>query len=228
MGIQKEEYVPIADALLRSLSRDIDLFESTNHLFNASYLSAMQNKTNDVRAKETGDALLVQQKQATQDLYLLGNDLNKPMKLLNLVLNKADIKTTSASDVLRKIKRRNFEGALQSLKSLKDVVTSQSDLLISNGMKADTVTLLENSFAAITSKSNEQTSLQQQRKAFTSENKRLYKELYTYISEVARLGKIIFQREQKASEYTIENLIAMVHSAKGNNGGNTSQEKNPS
>jgi hypothetical protein len=44
------------------------------------------------------------------------------------------------------------------------VVTSQSDVLISNGMKADTVTVLENAFAAITAKSNEQTSLQQQEK----------------------------------------------------------------
>ncbi|MFY7847396.1 hypothetical protein [Chryseobacterium gambrini] len=108
------------------------------------------------------------------------------------------------------------------------MVTSQSDVLISNGMKADTVTVLENAFAAITAKSNEQTSFQQQRKAFTSENKGLYKELYTYISEVAKLGKIIFQGEQKASEYTLENLIAMVHSSKGNNGGNPAQEKKPS
>ncbi|MCF2220375.1 hypothetical protein H9Q08_13825 [Chryseobacterium sp. PS-8] len=228
MGIQKEEYVPIADTLLRSLARDIDRFESANHLFNSAYLAAMQEKTDAVRAKETGDALLVQQKQATQDLYVLGNELNKPMKLLDLVVKKANVKTTLPSDVLKKIKNRNFEGTLLTLKALKDVVTSQSDVLISNGMKADTVTVLENAFAAITAKSNEQTSLQQQRKAFTSENKGLYKELYTYISEVAKLGKIIFQGEQKASEYTLENLIAMVHSSKGNSGGNPPQEKKPS
>jgi len=228
MGIQKEEYVPIVDTLLRSLARDIENFESANHLFNSAYLTAMQNKTDQVRAKETGDALLVQQKQATQDLYVLGNELNKPMKLLDLVVKKANVKTTLPSDVLKKIKNRNFEGALLALKALKDVVTSQSDVLISNGMKADTVTVLENAFAAITAKSNEQTSFQQQRKAFTSENKGLYKELYTYISEVAKLGKIIFQGEQKASEYTLENLIAMVHSSKGNSGGNPAQEKKPS
>ena len=58
MGIQKEEYVPIADALLRSLTRDLDIFQSENHLFNSAYLSAMQNKTDEVRAKETGDACL--------------------------------------------------------------------------------------------------------------------------------------------------------------------------
>ncbi len=63
MGILKEEYVPIADALLTSLARDLAIFEAENHLFNASYLSAMQSKTDEVRAKETGDALLIQQKQ---------------------------------------------------------------------------------------------------------------------------------------------------------------------
>ncbi len=224
MGIQKEEYVPIADALLRSLTRDLNLFEAENHLFNAAYLSAMQNKTDEVRAKETGDALLVQQKQTTQDLYVLGNELNKPIKLLNLVLSKANVKTTLASDILKKIRKRNFEGTLQSLKSLKQVVSAQSALLIANGMKADTETMLENAFNNITVKSNEQTGFQQQRKAFTSANKNLYKELYVYISDVAKLGKIIFQGEQKASEYTIDNLIAMVHVTRGNNGESSKKE----
>ena len=52
MGILKEEYVQIADALLTSLARDLAIFEAENHLFNASYLSAMQSKTDEVRAKE--------------------------------------------------------------------------------------------------------------------------------------------------------------------------------
>jgi hypothetical protein len=92
MGILKEEYVPIADALLISLARDLAIFEAENHLFNAAYLSAMQSKTDEVRAKETGDALLIQQKQTTKELYTLGKELSKPMKLLNLVFDKAGIK----------------------------------------------------------------------------------------------------------------------------------------
>jgi hypothetical protein len=218
MGILKEEYVPISDALLISLTRDLDFFEIENHLFNSDYLSAMQTKTDEVRAKENGDAILIKQKQTTQELYILGNELNKPMKLLNLVFAKADLKTSLASDVLKKIRKRNFEGTLQTLKSLKEVVIENSDLLISKGMKANTVTMLENSFSTITSKSNEQTGYQQQRKAFTSANKGLYKELYVYISEVAKLGKIIFQGEQKASEYTIDDLIALVHSSQKKSG----------
>ncbi|MFP3591551.1 hypothetical protein [Chryseobacterium sp. SIMBA_038] len=223
MGILKEEYVPIADALLNGFSRDLNLFKAENHLFNAGYLASMQNKTNELRAKETGDAVLAQQKLATQELYRLGNELNKPMKLLNLVFDKAGVKTSLASDVLKKVKKRNFEGVLQSLKSLKEIVTSQSALLTTNGMKADTETTLQNAFDAITAKSNEQTDFQQQRKAFTSANKGLYKELYIYIGEVARLGKIIFQGEQKASEYTLDNLIAMVNSSRSTPG-NTQQK----
>ncbi|MCY0968859.1 hypothetical protein [Chryseobacterium wangxinyae] len=213
MGILKEEYVPIADALLVSITRDLDIFENENHLFNSDYLSAMQAKTDEVRAKETGDAILIKQKQTTQELYILGNELNKPMKLLNLVFDKSCLKTSLASDVLKKIRKRNFEGTLQTLKSLKDVVAENSVLLISKGMKADTISMLENSYNTITSASNAQTGYQQQRKAFTSANKGLYKELYVYISEVAKLGKIIFQGEQKASEYTIDDLFLLVHSS---------------
>ena len=135
------------------------------------------------------------------------------MKLLNLVFDKAGIKTSLAGDVLKKIRKRNFEGTLMTLKSLTEVVGENSATLIANGMKANTTVLLENSFNAITLKSNEQTNFQQQRKAFTSVNKGLYVELYAYISDVAKLGKIIFQGEQKASEYTIDNLIALVNSS---------------
>lgn len=226
MGILKEEYVPIADALLASLSRDLDFFETENHLFNAAYLAAMQSKTDELRAKETGNAVLVQQKQTTQELYILGKDLNKPMKLLNLVLEKANIKTSLATDVLKKIRKRNFEGALMAIKSLKEVIMANSSLLIANGMKQDMIATLENAFTDITAKSNEQTSFQQQRKTFTSANKNLYNELYEYVSEVARLGKIIFQGEQKASEYTIDHLIAMVNVSRGGNKNNVSEEEN--
>ncbi|WP_027381218.1 hypothetical protein [Chryseobacterium daeguense] len=226
MGILKEEYVPIADALLTSLARDLNLFEAENHLYNASFLAAMQNKTNELRAKETGDALLTRQKKTTQELYTLGNDLTKPMKLLNVVFDKAGIKNSLPSDILKKVKKRNFEGVLLNLKALKEIVSSQATLLTSCGMKPNTETVLQNSFDTITAKSNEQSSYQQQRKAFTSTNKGLYKELYVYISEVARLGKIIFQGEQKASEYTIDSLIAMVNSSKKSKSGDEPQAKN--
>lgn len=225
MGILKEEYVPIADALLTSLARDLAIFEAENHLFNASYLSAMQSKTDEVRAKETGDALLIQQKQTTKELYTLGKELSKPMKLLNLVFDKAGIKNSLTSEVLKKVNKRNFEGVLMGLKSLKDVVAANNTLLTSYGMKADTETVLQNAFDAITTKSNEQSSYQQQRKAFTSANKGIYRELYAYIGDVARLGKIIFQGEQKASEYTLDNLIAMVNSSRKNKSIDDTQNK---
>ncbi|WP_042722601.1 hypothetical protein [Flavobacterium sp. B17] len=215
MKLQKEEYVPMADVLLRSLARDLSVFEAENHLFNSGYLQAMQSKTDEVRAKEAADLVLVQQKQSTEDLYILGNQLSKPLKILNMVIKKANVKTSLATDVLNKIKKRNFEGALMSLNSLKQIVSAQSALLQAKGMKADMLTTLEDAFTAITAKSNEQTAFQQQRKAFTSTNNHLYKELYQYISEVAQLGKIIFSGEQKASEYTIDRILAMLHSSKG-------------
>ena len=219
MKLQQEEYVPVADVLLRSFSRDLSVFEAENHLFNSDYLQAMQEKADEVRAKESSDLVLVQQKQCTADLYILGDQLGKPLKILNLVFKKAKVKTPVATDVLDQIRKRNFEGALMSLNSLKQIVSAQSALLQDHGMKADLLSTLEEAFTAMTVKSNEQTAFQQQRKAFTSANKRLYKELYSYISDVARLGKVIFSGEQKASEYTIDHILMMLHVSKGR--GNT-------
>ncbi|MEC3874438.1 hypothetical protein [Chryseobacterium salviniae] len=87
----------------------------------------MQNKTNEVRAKETGDAVLLLQKKTTQEL------------------------------------------------SLKYVIASRSAFFLSSGMKPDTEIFIQNTFDAITARSNEQSAHQQQRKAFTSANKGLIK-----------------------------------------------------
>lgn len=225
MKLQQEEYVPMADVLLRSFSRDLSVFEAENHLFNSEYLQAMQNKTDEVRAKESSDLVLVQQKQCTSDLYILGDQVGKPLRILNVVLKKANVKTPLATDVRNKIKKRNFEGALLSLASLRQIVSAQSALLQANGMKADVPAILEEAFTAMTAKSNEQTAFQQQRKAFTSTNKKLYKELYKYISEVAGLGKIIFSGEQKASEYTIDHILAMLHVSRGGSSSSSSPEE---
>lgn len=221
MKIQKEEYVPVASAILRSFSRDLPLFEAENHLYNAQYLDAMRSKTEELRAAESADLLLIRQKKVTQELYALGRNLLSPLKLLNLVLNKAGISTKLASDVMTDLNKRNFEGALSSLESLRQVVSAHNALMISKGMKATAPATLENAITAITEKSTEQTAYQQQRKGFTADHKVLYKELYLYITEVAKLGKIIFEGQQKKDEYTISKLLALMHVPSGGNGNDT-------
>lgn len=67
MGILKA-YASIAGVL--NNFRDLNLSEAENHLYNAAYLSAVQNKTNEVQAKETGDSVLLLQKKNNSGTFL--------------------------------------------------------------------------------------------------------------------------------------------------------------
>ncbi len=124
------------------------------------------------------------------------------------------VDTPICSELLKLIKKRNFEGALVKIKALQDVIAANATVLTTNGMKADLPIILQTAHAAITTKSNLQTDLIKQRKSFTNTNKGVYKELYAYITDVCKLGKIIFQGTPKAEEYTIEKILQKMHVTK--------------
>jgi hypothetical protein len=211
MNAKKEEYVPLADAIVIRLEADQVSFKAANHLYDAAYITKMKAKTNEVRQKEAADVLLIKQKEVTKALYLLSDELTIPIKLFSIVLTKAKIETPLCSEIIKLIKNRNAEGLLTKIKALQDVITANKTVLTASGMKADLPTILQTAHTAITTKSNLQTDIIKQRKAFANTNKAVYKELYTYIAEVCKLGKIIYQGTQKAEEYTIEKIIKKMH-----------------
>jgi hypothetical protein len=215
MRTKKEEYVPLADAVLIRLATDQPDFEAANHLYNTAYVAAMQAKTDEVRQKEAADVLLIEQKAVTKSLYLWSDDLNMPIKLFSIVLTKAAIETPLCSEVLKLIKKRNAEGLLTKIKAIQDVIAAHTNALTANGMKPDLPNFLQTAHTEITAKSNLQTDLIKQRKAYTNANKVVYKELYNYVGEVCKIGKIIYQGTQKAEEYTIDKMIQKMHATGG-------------
>ena len=75
MYIKQEEYLPLAKDLMASFNRDLTDFENEDHNYSQTYKDAFQAKITEVEQKEASNTALVQQKQITQDLYFLGENL---------------------------------------------------------------------------------------------------------------------------------------------------------
>lgn len=211
MSIRNEEYAPVAEGLIKSFKRDLNDFENVNTTFNNDYLSNFNNKINEVRQKESTDVLLVKQKDITQKLYNLSNDFRKTLNVLSFIFDKANVQSKLPSEILKLINKRNFEGTIDKLHNLKEVVDDNNDNLTTNGLTQATTTAISTMYEVLAKLTSEQTEVQKKRKLFTNNNKKLYKELYVYIADISKMGKIIFKNEKVADEYTIDKLVASMH-----------------
>lgn len=214
MYIKHEEYLPLAKDLMASFSRDLADFTDEDHNYTQTYADDFQAKITETEQKETSNTALVQQKQITQDLYLLGENLKKPLKSLRIRIERAGIPTKLTVQVLKDIKNRNFEGVSAKLADLISLVNNNSAILQTKGMKNTLPQDLQDAQTAIAAKADEQTQLMKKVAGIADTNKVLYEELYQYISEICEDGKLIYEGEQKADEYTIKKMLAKLHANK--------------
>lgn len=218
MNVKQEEYLPLAKDLYQSFQRDFNDFMAEDHNYTQSYKDLFNAKILEVEQSEYSDSTLIQQKQATRELYLLGDQLRLPLKKLHLRIQRAEVPTNLASEISKDIRTRNFEGVADKLQRLIQILSDNASKMQNAGMKNDVVTLLQDARVEIAGKANDQTQLIKKVSGGVDNNRNLYKELYTFVSHICEDGKLMYEGTQKADEYTIKKMIARLHknAAKGN------------
>jgi hypothetical protein len=220
MRLKQEEIVPVADMLIASFERDQAEMEAENSFYSVAFLNQFKTTTDNVRKLEAADVLLTKQKTVTKELYLLADNLYQPLKLFNIVVQKAGMPTNLVPEIITNLKSRNIEGGLLSIKALLQVVSSNKSALESKAMKATFPELLKTNFDALTEKSNLQTKIRKDRKLLTDGNQSTYDALYNdYIIDLCTMGKALYHGKAKAKEYTITNMLKNVHVTRNNKGG---------
>ena len=116
--------------------------------------------------------------------------------------------------LLKDINSRNFKGVSEKLGNLISLVDNHSAALEAKGMKNTVPQDLQNVQTNIAAKADEQTQLMKKVASMVDSNKELYSELYQFISEICEDGKLIYEGEQKADEYTIKKMLAKLHANK--------------
>lgn len=208
MSLKQEEYVPLADMLYESFKRDLSIIEAENNYYSTTFLNDFKTKIEQVRELEKADSLLTKQKTVTRELYLIADNLKKPLKLFQIVVQKSKLPTSLVSEIIVNLKSRNIEGAAAQIKALSQIVETNKDLLLSKAMKNDFPELLATTFVNLTEKSNEQTSIMKQRNLLTEGNRSSYEVLYNdYIVDICKIGKAVFQGEARAKEYTVTSML---------------------
>lgn len=216
--IKHEELVPLADMVLASFTRDKAEIEAENSTFNAQYLADFVLMTDEVRDLEQSDDLLITQKGITKLLYNTANGLKKEVKLFQIVIKKAALDTKIGTSLLKNIRTRNIEGALVNLKSIGQIITTNTTLLTSKGMKSSFPATVAEGFEKLTDLSNQQSQIMKDRKLLTDENHGSYNALQNYINEVCEIGKTLYDGEVKADEYNISKLLTKLHVSHPKNG----------
>jgi hypothetical protein len=212
MSIKQEEIVPLADMLVASFERDQKEFEAENGFYSPEFLKQFKQEAQAVRELEKADVLLTQQKTTTKELYLLADNLYQPLKLFAIVIEKAGLPTGLIPEIIANLKSRNIEAGLVNIKALSQIVNGNLELLTSKAMKPKFPELLATSFNEITSKSNLQTKIKQDRQLLTDNNLGSYDTLYnTYITDLCKMGKAVYHGKAKVKEYTVTSMLKKLH-----------------
>lgn len=215
MYVKNEECLPLAKDLYQSFQRDFNDFKAEDHNYTPAYLNLFNAKIEEVDQSEERDSVLVQQKQTTRELYLLGDQLRLPLKKLHLRIQRAKVPTNLAADISKDIRARNFEGVASKIQRLLQVLAGNMSQLQAAGMKDGVISMLQSARVEIAEKADRQTQLMKEASGNGNSTRNLYKELYAFIRHICEDGKLIYQGTQKADEYTLKKMIGRLHKNPG-------------
>lgn len=211
MYVKNEECLPLAKDLYQSFQRDFNDFMAEDHNYTTAYLKFFDAKIDEVEQSEQRDSALIQQKQTTRALYLLGDQIRLPLKKLNLRIKRAKLPTSLVTDISADIRDRNFEGVADKLQRLIQILSDNAEMMQAAGMKDDVILLLKEARVEIAQKADEQTQMMKEVSGKTDGTRHLYKELEAVIRHICEDGKLMYEGTQKADEYTIKKMLSRLH-----------------
>ena len=212
--IRIEEYAPLGDFLMTSFVRDQSAIEVRFPKLNVAYLGAFQNKLALVKALEGSLKLTEDQKMATVSLYGEADVVNKELNFLSFYFKDLGFSTAPITQLKKSLTRSNIEGALLEMKALVDFVIAKQPLLEVEGMDAGYPAVLEAHRVSMAAKNALQNSVLNARKTLVDANMEEYKALYSFISSVAKKGKLIFDGTVIEDEYNVTRIVSRMRAPK--------------
>ena len=212
MTLKQEDYPAVADFMITSYERDLPDFSKYYKGMDEGYLTDF--KASNAKLKNAPSGLVRKKKQTgvTKSLYTKLDETKKEVIFLNDYAQRAELDVTPLTQIVKQINTRNAEGVI---KGLRDALPYYEE------HKAEMIHMPEGFLTAIAGRVTEietlnasQDSSMNEKKSGTSATRKQYDEVYGYISEVAKAGKLIYKGTPKADEYTISALLSRLHAAK--------------
>lgn len=209
---KQEDYVAIADFMLQSFERDkadfLKYYKAMDDAFLADFKAA-----NEALKKAPSVMMRVKQQQSvTSRLHNLLDETKKNVIFLNDYAQRAKLDVASLTKVVKQIVSRNAEGVVKILRDALPYYEEHVDEI--TNMPEGFLDSIKEQVTQIEVLNADQNNSMNVKKSVANANQGHYKNLYDYISEVAKAGKLIYKGTPKASEYTIQTVLSRVRVAR--------------
>lgn len=215
--IKKEEYTPLADFILPSITRDLAAFTARFPKINLAYLDAFTAKLQFVKELEAQLVIQENQQAATAALYKEAAELNTELNFLKENFKDAALNTATIIELKAALTTHNIEGALLIIEALKQFIIAHQLQLQDEGMTPLFPAKLQDHITSLAALNVQQNQYMNARKTLTDKNKTHYNELYIYITNICNKGKILFKETVTQNEYNISKTIKKMKTSKPTN-----------
>lgn len=221
----KDEELPMVGTLVcSSLETDLPDFTKYSSGFDANYVAGMKQKITLVNELIAPEEETVVRKVITSRIYATMSNLTDPVNRLEgyvtlahdaLQMSPADF---GISKLRQGIKSRDVGDVLDALHLISDHIIRYKEPLVQKGLTEEIIASFINSSTSLSSDKTEQYRILNNRKAIVQNNIATLNNLYEHITEVMKIGKILFKNDAvKMQQYTFSTVLKSVHhNTKGN------------
>jgi hypothetical protein len=224
-GCKYEELPVLCGFCAISLARDLDDFTAYSPVFDESYLTAFKarieavSKLDQPQSETVGLKIMTMQMyQRLDELVTLVNYLSGYLQLAGheMPLSAADFGLVQLRNSARS---RNVESVLKLLHLVEGNIGKYKTVLIAKGWSEEPMTRLADLWKQLAQDKDRRYLQVSSRAALVQYKQGLLQELYRQLSEICRIGKILYQQtdQAKLKDYTLARMMDQI-------GRNTKQE----
>ncbi|MDR2562433.1 MAG: hypothetical protein LBC98_00655 [Prevotellaceae bacterium] len=216
-----EELSVIAGYVLSQLKRDAADFAAFSPKFDESYLAAFESKIAEMSEAASPRKETLELKILTERLYRRMDDLIEPIARVEGYLKMAKkelpfgVKDFGLSQLRYEIRTRDAAGILTGLQKLNEMLNVCKAILSKHGLQDALIEVFPAAAKAILDDDSRQCEIVAKRKQIVENNLRILNELYSRITEICNVGKILHKGNGESKDYTFTELKKKVKKDSG-------------
>ena len=217
-GCKNEELPIVCGFGAISLARDLGDFTAYSPMFDAPYLTAFKTKIDAVAELVQPLSETVELKVITERMYQTLDGLIAPMNYLSGYLKLAGSEAPVTSNdfglvQLRKSARsRDVESVLMLMHTVEGNISKYKTALMAKGLTEELIAKFSDAGKLLAEDKNKRYALVSNRAAIVQNNQGLLNDLYEQLTEVCRIGKILYKQTDNAKlkDYTFAKMMNQV------------------
>ncbi len=209
--LKNEDYVPIGEIVLNNFSNDQPDFLKFYKSMNEDYRNDFEQALDKVKTLESSHYLrLKEQTTLTKALYAKCDETADRLQVLSSYLEFENLDCKKSQEASTAFRKRNVEGGVRSGKEVL-IYASNSESLLAKNMPDDFLSQLSTMINDAEAMNLQQNDMLLQRTKASNDDRVHYDELYRYISEVCKAGKIVYKKDPaKKAQYTLSKIKALL------------------